>query len=229
MQRAVGRRHPANVLQFVPTSDDATGQASGDRRPRERGDPDRGLRHRRGCSKAGSPSCVCYAETSGKNSMIISAMADHDQAIKDLVKSAFGHAGQKCSAASLAVLEAEVYDNPAFLRQLRDAAESLTVGPAWDPAQLGHTADPRAWAGAGARADLLDAGESWLLEPRMVDGNPQLWSPGIKLGVARGSLVSSHRVFWSGAWVDARARYSRGDRNRQRQRVWADQRTAEPG
>ncbi|MEZ4659375.1 MAG: aldehyde dehydrogenase family protein [Caldilineaceae bacterium] len=53
-------------------------------------------------------------------------------AIKDLVYSAFGHNGQKCSAASLAVLEAEVYDSPTFLRQLKDAVASLPVGPAWD-------------------------------------------------------------------------------------------------
>ncbi|MCB0184634.1 MAG: aldehyde dehydrogenase family protein, partial [Caldilineaceae bacterium] len=55
----------------------------------------------------------------------------HDQAIKDLVQSAFGHNGQKCSAASLAVLEAEVYDNPDFRRQLKDAVASLPVGSAW--------------------------------------------------------------------------------------------------
>jgi RHH-type proline utilization regulon transcriptional repressor/proline dehydrogenase/delta 1-pyrroline-5-carboxylate dehydrogenase len=29
----------------------------------------------------------------------------------------------------------------------------------------------------------LEPGESWLLEPRQIDGNPLLWSPGIKLGV----------------------------------------------
>jgi hypothetical protein len=29
----------------------------------------------------------------------------------------------------------------------------------------------------------LDPGEEWLLEPRQIDGNPQLWSPGIRLGV----------------------------------------------
>ena len=52
-------------------------------------------------------------------------MADPDQAVKDLVKSAFGHSGQKCSAASVAIVEASVYDNPAFLRQLKDAAASL--------------------------------------------------------------------------------------------------------
>src|SRR5262249_41656634 len=56
------------------------------------------------------PSLKLFAETSGKNAIVVTAHADRDLAIKDLVKSAFGHAGQKCSAASLAILEAEVYD-----------------------------------------------------------------------------------------------------------------------
>ena len=47
-----------------------------------------------------------HAETSGKNAMVITATADLDEAIADLVRSAFGHAGQKCSAASLAIVEA---------------------------------------------------------------------------------------------------------------------------
>ena len=38
----------------------------------------------------------------------LAALADRDQAIRDLVRSAFGHNGQKCSAASLAICEAEV-------------------------------------------------------------------------------------------------------------------------
>ena len=42
------------------------------------------------------------AETSGKNAMVLGATTDVDQAVGDLVRSAFGHAGQKCSAASLA-------------------------------------------------------------------------------------------------------------------------------
>ena len=51
-------------------------------------------------------------------------------------KSAFGHAGQECSRASLAILEAEVYDDPAFRRLLCDAAEPECwagdrSGPAW--------------------------------------------------------------------------------------------------
>jgi RHH-type transcriptional regulator, proline utilization regulon repressor / proline dehydrogenase / delta 1-pyrroline-5-carboxylate dehydrogenase len=83
------------------------------------------------------PSLRLFAETSGKNSIIITAQADRDLAVKDLIKSAFNHAGQKCSAASLAILEAEVYDDPGFRAQLLDAAASLArrgqrrIQPAW--------------------------------------------------------------------------------------------------
>ena len=45
-----------------------------------------------------------FAETSGKNGIVISPFADLDLAANDLAKSAFGHAGQKCSAASLGIL-----------------------------------------------------------------------------------------------------------------------------
>jgi RHH-type proline utilization regulon transcriptional repressor/proline dehydrogenase/delta 1-pyrroline-5-carboxylate dehydrogenase len=129
------------------------------------------------------PELRLFAETSGKNALIVTAAADPDQAVKDLVKSAFGHAGQKCSAASLAILEAEVYDHPGFLRQLRDAAASLVVGEAW---RFDTTVPPviREPGEALKRAlTTLEEGESWLLEPREVDGNACLWTPGIKLGV----------------------------------------------
>ena len=49
------------------------------------------------------PELPLLAETSGKNAMIVMPSADLDLAASDLVKSAFGHAGQKCSAASLAI------------------------------------------------------------------------------------------------------------------------------
>ena len=44
------------------------------------------------------------AETSGKNAIIVTPSADLDLAAKDVAYSAFGHAGQKCSAASLVIL-----------------------------------------------------------------------------------------------------------------------------
>jgi RHH-type proline utilization regulon transcriptional repressor/proline dehydrogenase/delta 1-pyrroline-5-carboxylate dehydrogenase len=129
------------------------------------------------------PSLRLFAETSGKNALLITEAADADLAIKDLVKSAFGHAGQKCSAASLAIVEAGLHDHPAFLRQLRDAAASLRVASPW---QLDATVTPliREPGEALQRAlTRLEPGESWLLEPQQIDDNPLLWSPGIKLGV----------------------------------------------
>jgi RHH-type proline utilization regulon transcriptional repressor/proline dehydrogenase/delta 1-pyrroline-5-carboxylate dehydrogenase len=129
------------------------------------------------------PTLKLYAETSGKNAIIITGQSDRDLAIKDLVKSAFGHAGQKCSAASLAILEAEVYDDPAFLRALRDTAASLKVGPATD---LGSVVTPviREPSPNLLRAlTQLDDGEEWLLQPKVNPDDSSLWSPGIKLGV----------------------------------------------
>jgi RHH-type proline utilization regulon transcriptional repressor/proline dehydrogenase/delta 1-pyrroline-5-carboxylate dehydrogenase len=129
------------------------------------------------------PEMRLIAETSGKNALIISAAADPDLAVKDLVRSAFGHAGQKCSAASLGIIEAELYDDPDFMRRLKDAAESLPVGSSW---QCDRVVTPvvRPPGPELVRAlTTLDPGETWLLKPQMVDGNPCLWSPGIRLGV----------------------------------------------
>ena len=141
------------------------------------------------------PDLKLYAETSGKNAMIITATADVDLAIKDLVAGAFGHAGQKCSATSLALVEASVYDSSKFRQQLRDAAGSLKVGSAWDPSArvtpVIREPDPNLRRGL----TQLDEGESWLLEPKMVDDNPCLWSPGIRLGVQPGSWYHTNECF----------------------------------
>ena len=141
------------------------------------------------------PELALFGETSGKNAIVVTALADRDQAIRDLVRSAFGHDGQKCSAASLAVCEAEVYDDAAFRRQLRDAAESLPVGSAWEPASR-ITPLTQAPGEALRRAlTTLEPGEEWLLEPRAVSASVPLWSPGIKLGVRPGSFFHLTECF----------------------------------
>ena len=141
------------------------------------------------------PELRLFAETSGKNSLIVTALADRDQAIRDLVRSAFGHNAQKCSAASLAICEAEVYDDPVFRRQLRDAAASLTAGSAWDLASRVTPLTQAPGRDLQRALTTLDAGEAWLLEPRQVGDNPRLWSPGIKLGVERRSFFHRTECF----------------------------------
>ncbi len=133
------------------------------------------------------PDLPLLAETSGKNSIIITPHADLDLAVKDLVYSAFGHAGQKCSAASLGILVGSVAGSVRFRDQLVDAVTSLKVGYPTDPTvQMGPIIEP-------AHGKLLRAltqlapGEQWLVAPRQLDDTGRLWSPGVKTGVRRGS------------------------------------------
>ncbi len=134
-----------------------------------------------------------FAETSGKNALIITSSSDPDLAIKDLVKSAFYHSGQKCSAASLALIEADLYDSPAFIAQLKDAAASLPVGEATDPAAIVTPLIQEPGPDLLRGLTRLDEGETWLLEPKQ--HGPNLWSPGIRLGVKAGSWIHQTELF----------------------------------
>lgn len=141
------------------------------------------------------PGLDLSAETGGKNAMIVTGLADRDLAIKDLIHSAFGHSGQKCSAASLAILEAEVYDDPHFRAQLKDAVESLTVGSPWD---LSSKVVPVIRAPHDALLKgltTLDKGEEWLVKPKQDPNNPNLWSPGVKYGVKENSFMHQTELF----------------------------------
>ena len=70
-------------------------------------------------------------ELGGKNAVIVDEDADLDEAVAGVVASAFGYAGQKCSACSRAIVLEPVYD--AFLFRLVEATKSLKIGPAEDP------------------------------------------------------------------------------------------------
>ena len=133
------------------------------------------------------PDLRLHAETSGKNAIVVTATADLDLAVRDLVRSAFGHAGQKCSAASLAIVEQAVLDEGTFLAKLADATRTLRTGPASD---LATDVGPLIRPPEGPLEDalhVLDPGEAWLVEPVALDPDGHRWSPGIKVGVRPGS------------------------------------------
>ncbi len=141
------------------------------------------------------PDLDLAAETGGKNAIIITALSDRDLAIKELIQSAFGHAGQKCSAASLAILEAEVYDDPHFRMQLKEAVSSLKVGSPFD---LKTKMPPLIHPPQGVLKrglTTLEEGEKWLLEPKVDPENPCLWTPGIKLHVSPGNFTHMTELF----------------------------------
>lgn len=116
------------------------------------------------------------AEMGGKNSIVVFADADPDEVVDGVMRSAFGHANQKCSAASRVLVADSVYEH--IRDRIVEAARSLRVGRA-DAAgtQVNPVIDARARArllrdAATARAEcevLLDRFE----EPSG-DGEPGL-------------------------------------------------------
>ncbi len=145
------------------------------------------------------PDLPLVAETSGKNAIVVAPTADVDLAAAAIVGSAFSHAGQKCSAASLAILVGPVAQSARFARQLLDATRSLRVGPPTDPrAEVPPLIEAPhgklAWA-----LTTLGEGEEWVIRPEPVAAPAEyadrLWRPGIRTGVRPGSRFHQEEFF----------------------------------
>ncbi len=101
------------------------------------------------------------AELGGKNAILIDDDADLDEAVVGVIQSAFGYAGQKCSACSRVIVLEGIYD--AFLARLVEAARAVKVGPADDPDTLvGPVID------ADARRRILDYQATAATEGRVI-------------------------------------------------------------
>jgi len=117
------------------------------------------------------------AEMGGKNAIIVDSDADLDEAVLGVSQSAFGYAGQKCSACSRVIVLEDAYDE--FLARLIEAAKSLKVGPAEDPAtDIGPVIDEDS---ASRIQKFIEIGET---EGRLVLGevNPELAAKGYYVG-----------------------------------------------
>ncbi len=142
-----------------------------------------------------NPRLNLFAETGGKNATIITAVSDRDQAIKHILHSAFSHAGQKCSATSLLLLQAEIYDDVAFRTALCEAVSCLKVGSAWElDTKMGPLIRPPS-GDLKQALTTLEAGEEWALQPQPSASNPNVWTPGIKYGASPGGYTHTTEFF----------------------------------
>ncbi|MEM9494589.1 MAG: bifunctional proline dehydrogenase/L-glutamate gamma-semialdehyde dehydrogenase PutA [Pseudomonadota bacterium] len=91
----------------------------------------------RGLAAAGKHDAALIAETGGVNAMIVDSTALLEQAVTDVVSSAFQSAGQRCSACRLVCVQADVADR--FNEMLAGAMAELAVG---DPARLATDVGP---------------------------------------------------------------------------------------
>ncbi len=134
------------------------------------------------------------AETGGKNVMILSAKGDRDHAIMNACRSAFGNAGQKCSACSLLLVERSVYENPEFFEKLKDCASSLKVGGVWNP---GNIVGPMITNKNDKleQAFHLEPGERWLIAPEFLDEKKFILKPTVKVDVKPNSFTFRTELF----------------------------------
>lgn len=141
-----------------------------------------------------SPATPLSAETGGKNAIILTASGDRDHAILNVVQSAFGNAGQKCSACSLLLVEQSVYDDAGFMAKLKDATQSFKTGGVWN---AGNLCGPMITNRNDKlhQALTLEPGEQWLVAPRFLDEKKYILAPTVKIGVKPGSYTFQTELF----------------------------------
>lgn len=88
--------------------------------------------------QAARPTKKFIAEMGGKNAIIVDESADLDEAIPGVIYSAFGYAGQKCSACSRLILVDAVYDH--FIARFTEAMKEVQVG---DPRDINTYMGPQ--------------------------------------------------------------------------------------
>jgi len=144
---------------------------------------------------ANSPRTPLSAETGGKNAIIVTANADQDHAILNVVSSAFSNAGQKCSACSLLLVDRKTFEDESFKSKMKDAVESLRAGSVWNPINyVGPMIDSRNDKLQHA-IDTLEPGESWLVAPEFADEKKYILKPCVKWGVKPGSYTFKTELF----------------------------------
>ncbi|WP_449278507.1 aldehyde dehydrogenase family protein [Leucobacter sp. GX24907] len=143
--------------------------------------------------------------------IVVTPSADEDDAVRDIIASAFRGAGADPQAAHAVILVGGTGRSRSFQTKLADAVRALRVG---DTAVAHEPGAQNAADGVGdeyggeaeqstgplsfdvgplathPHADGLRAltelgrGEEWLVAPRQLDDTGRLWAPGVRLGVA---------------------------------------------
>lgn len=120
-----------------------------------------------------------YAEMGGKDAIIVDETADLDLAADAVVASAFGFAGQKCSAASRLITVPQIHDE--LMEKVVERTRALSVGHAADNADVGAVISERQlnsimkYIGSGRQEARLVLGggraseDGWFIEPTIFD------------------------------------------------------------
>ena len=102
-----------------------------------------------------APLAAFIAETGGQNAMLVDSSALPEQVVKDVIRSAFHSAGQRCSALRVLFLQSDVADR--IIRLLAGAMQELVVAdPRWLSTDVGPVIDGAARAELQAHAERME-------------------------------------------------------------------------
>ena len=105
-----------------------------------------------------APDAPLIAETGGLNAMIVDSTALPEQAVRDVLTSAFQSAGQRCSALRILYVQEDVAEK--ILVMLSDAMDTLSIGDPWHQStDIGPVIDRAAKAALDAHCLTMDAAD----------------------------------------------------------------------
>jgi RHH-type proline utilization regulon transcriptional repressor/proline dehydrogenase/delta 1-pyrroline-5-carboxylate dehydrogenase len=134
------------------------------------------------------------AELGGKNPLVVDADADLDQAVPIAVGSAFGYAGQKCSALSRLIVLDDVYDE--LVERLVGATRLLKVGHPRDMAvDVGPLIDAEAHARVLSYVELAREEGEVVLADGPVPDQGYFVAPAVVSHVRPGSRLATEEIF----------------------------------
>ncbi|WP_159586001.1 bifunctional proline dehydrogenase/L-glutamate gamma-semialdehyde dehydrogenase PutA [Chelativorans xinjiangense] len=106
-------------------------------------------------AETASPDAMLIAETGGLNAMIVDSTALPEQAVRDIVASAFQSAGQRCSALRVLYVQKDVEKR--IVGMLKGAMEALSVGDPWQVStDVGPVIDDEALSGIAGYCEKME-------------------------------------------------------------------------
>ncbi|QDB99821.1 bifunctional proline dehydrogenase/L-glutamate gamma-semialdehyde dehydrogenase PutA [Mesorhizobium sp. 8] len=128
-------------------------------------------------AKTAAPDAMLIAETGGLNAMIVDSTALPEQAVRDVLASAFQSAGQRCSALRVLYVQKDVEKK--VLEMLKGALAALKVGDPWQVAtDVGPVIDDEARNAIGAYVEAMD-GQGRTLAKLDVPGEGRFVAPSV--------------------------------------------------
>jgi RHH-type proline utilization regulon transcriptional repressor/proline dehydrogenase/delta 1-pyrroline-5-carboxylate dehydrogenase len=134
------------------------------------------------------------AEMGGKNAIIVDSDADLDEAVGQIMQSAFSYMGQKCSACSRLIVLDEIYDK--LIEMLKKGVETLHIGPGEDPrTDVGAVIDDAAKKKIESYLALGRKEGAVLVEHRNKNTPGHFVPPTVFTGISPESRLSQEEIF----------------------------------